>query len=66
MEGELCDVCEGLLDGSSSVLRLSDDKDHYEFRGHNTCLDELENEIKSIKGLQKMKIKDVLSKLNIK
>lgn len=66
MEGDLCYVCKGLLEGSSSVLRLSDDKDHYEFRCHSSCLDILENEIKSIKGLQKMKIKDVLSKLNIK
>jgi hypothetical protein len=61
MNDRFCDVCNEYISPMQVyVLSLKDEKVSHEIVGHKNCIDELELKVKSIKNLNKMKVKEIL------
>jgi hypothetical protein len=61
MNDRFCEVCnEYISPVQVHILCLKDDKTSHEIVGHKNCIDELEIKVKSIKNLNKMKVKEIL------
>ena len=47
------------------VERIYDEKESIQFSGHAQCINELHNQVKSIKNLDKKSVKKVLTELGL-
>jgi hypothetical protein len=61
MNDRFCEVCNEYINPMQvNVLCLKDEKESHEIIGHKDCIDELEIKVKSIKNLNKKKVKEIL------
>lgn len=60
----VCDICsEGVSD--VWVIEIKDDRTRFELSGHLKCINEAEGKVKKLDKDKKMKVDQILTKLNL-
>lgn len=63
MTERYCQICKTYFSGYTSTLEISDGKEKIQITGHDQCVDEIQKQIKSIKDVHKLSVKEVLKQI---
>jgi hypothetical protein len=65
MSESYCQICEQYFDGYSNTIEMNDDKgSKIHITGHEKCVNELYDKMKSVKDLSKKTNKQILKEIN--
>lgn len=62
-----CQICKKTFQGNTWTLQLNDGKEEkFEVSGHRSCIDELDDKIKSVKDHKNKSTSKILKEINFK